>query len=549
MDQHATPMVPLANTNVRLSVGADSYVGDTDVNGMVTFIYDAPTDFANQPVVVQLTDASRAWQGSGNAGMATHIAIPVAGEFRLTVELYMHKPGTGAIQCPSTWASLLELQTTSASALRDCPLACETDHTLTVGLASWLPTSTVEISIDGHRSAINKGSASHADVTWHCETMNQLRLQVTRHAAQVCVRFCFHFHQVLVVGEGVGFEYTMGLASKYADPRGHHGFRWIIASQYDVTDIASLPRKETLKDWKTGQMRPNLDLKQLVQAACNHNLINHGQKFDATDAAHWTAAEKAYGRFDAVIFNNPHPGYGLHMCEVLGLAAAQAPYSKKNGRAISVYSFGYQSTLTQAQLRNFKSAANPRLFSVQRKFVRGNATAELDYRNGPNQAIASQYDPTNTTRSQLDVHTAFRYENSQPIDQNVYGTSDESCRDQEQYCSVVDTLGLQQFLLRCYRYYGPTVLKRGGSLYVNGSNQWAHILTTEFDFKDGETVTHIAAMHNVGKWWSLALPHEYFVHYRSNFTSTLHHPSWYSDPDFAPAEPNIKNATVYEIQV
>jgi hypothetical protein len=87
MDQHATPLLPLANTSVRLTVGDDSHVCDTDVNGVVTFIYDAPTDFANQPVVVQLTDASRVWQGSGNAGMATHIAVPVAGEFRLTVEL------------------------------------------------------------------------------------------------------------------------------------------------------------------------------------------------------------------------------------------------------------------------------------------------------------------------------------------------------------------------------------------------------------------------------------------------------------------------------
>lgn len=574
MNKHAVPVGVMANANVRVSVGTDTHTLDTDANGMVTFIYNAATDFSRKKVQVQLTDATLAWQGEGDSGTQTQLRVPIEGKFVLEVELYTSKPGTGTIPWPHAWAVPPALQVVStnglgagnstiafaastdatpASEIRKRSLACNTEHTLTAGFPSCLDSSTARIWVDEQAADVSTDEGSHADVTWIGTGKNALRVRARRNGAVVRVRFCLDFRQALVVGEGTGFEYTMGLASKYADANGAKGFRWVVATQYDVIDPTTLPRRVKIKNWQTGANIDDADLQRLVQTACARNLIIHRVQFDATNAAHWAAAETRYGRFDAVLFNNPHPGYGMHMCEVLGLTTAvdedSDRLSKKNGRAISVYSFGYPATLNPAQLRRFQTAIEPWAFKTQRQFMRGNGANELDYRNVPGMAIGTQYDPANTDILVLDIENAFRYEqDGSAIDHGWYGEPGEmGSIKSKQYRSVVDTLGLQQFLLRSYRYHGLSVIKAGGALLVNGSSQWADVLTHGFHFRVGPALHHVGAMRNAGKWGGRA-PHEYFVHYRTNFTSTSHHPSWYSNTEFAPFEPGIVNANVYEFK-
>lgn len=567
-NRHAFGAPPLANTQVQVAVGPQQHTLDTDGNGLITFVYEANADFANQGVQVVVTDAARGWRGQGNTGNLTQVSVTVSGRFQLTVELYTHKPGTGAMAWVHAWTNNLNLtcattppggaaanqniafqangNNPAADEIQNSPLDCVSAHVLNVEFFGFLNTSTVEIWTEGTQRVVGVNDATHDDVTFRGSAGNGIRLAVTRHGAAVRVRFTFRFPQVLIVGEGTHFEYAVGLASKYADALANpEGFRWIVATQYDVTPVGNVSTDLRIRNWQNNHWINHANQRQNVRNALAKNLINHNAQFDATNAGHWAGTLGAYGAFDAAVFNNPHPGYGMHMCEVLGLSPHH-PFHRKNGRAISVYSFGYAQALDAQALQPYTGHAHPEYYATQRTFVRGNQVGQLNYQNSRDTAIQHQHDAVHTTARNLRIRDAFVYYNAQQIDGDWYGQDGEFPNDQyNHYQSNVDTLGLQGYLLRCYRYHGMSVLKNGGWLYVNGSQTWNAALTAQFSFQHNAANHNVAAMVNIADWPTHAT---YFVYYRTNFTSTDHHPSWYSDPNFYPGEPNIANARVFGVQ-
>ncbi|MFY0563048.1 hypothetical protein ACN28E_04330 [Archangium lansingense] len=561
---HNTPA--LADTQVRVTVGAETHTVTTDGSGLVTFVYEAAADFANAAVRVELTDDARRWFGTANVGGAptntTQLAIPVSGEFQLTVEVWTHKPGTGAMAWPRAWTPALNLScstTPPGGAAADTDIAfqasggatptvqiinhrlsCAAVHELSVGLFGFIADdSRVQVWTEGTERAVGDDDATHDHATFRLVADNGLRLSVSRHDRAVRLRFDFRFPQVLVVGEGTFFEYAVGLANKYedalADPE---GFRWVVATQYDVTNVVDVPDDMQIRNWETGALIAHADQHDRVETALERNLVNHGAQFDATNAGHWANAHGTYGVFDAVVFNNPHPGYGMHMCEVLGLTTAHG-LSRKNGKAISVYSFGYGVALGAAQIDPYRTSPTATHYATQRNFVRGAAVGQLNHQNTRDTNIAFQYSAANTTALPLRIRDAFEYYNATAIAPAWYGRPGEFPNNQvNHYQSNVDSVGLQGYLLRSYRHHGPSVLKNGGWLFINGSAQWAATLTAGFNFG----LLAVPAMTNLASWETHAA---YFVYYRTNFTSTDHHPSWYSAPNFHPGEPNINNARVY----
>ncbi|MCV2355941.1 hypothetical protein LNV09_17505 [Paucibacter sp. B2R-40] len=563
---HHAPGTPvLAHTPVRLDVGPQQHTQPTDANGLITFVYDTAADFANLAVNAELTDPSRLWVGQSNTGLLTQLTVIVAGQFQISVEVYTEKPGIGLMAWPHAWTVGLNLALAStppggapanahiafaangaappADEINNHLLDCASAHQLTVPFIGFLPNSTVELWTEGNPRAVGPLDAAADDATYRTIAANGIRLQVTRRGATLRVRFVFRFPQVMIVGEGTHFEYATGLASKYRNALANPaGLRWVVATQYDVTPILHVSNHLNIRHWQTNVWINNANQRQRVQTALTENLVNHGVQFDATNAGHWNAALLGYGAFDAVVFNNPHPGYGLHMCEVMGLSA-QGGVRFKNGKAISVYSFGYGVALTVLARAPFVNHGQPTHYATQFDFVRGNGGGALNHQNLHTDAVNLQFAPAHTTPMALTIAGAFRYADGQAIDPAWYGIVGEMPADSvDHYRSNVNTVGLQGYLMRCYRYHGPQVLKPGGWLFVNGSNSWNAMLTAGYSIHHAGANHAVPGMTNLASWPTHA---SYFVHYRTNFTSTDHHPSWYSDPAFNPHEPNINNARAY----
>ena len=567
---HAIGSPPLANTELEVSVGAVQARLSTDANGLVTFVYHVAADFAAQAIAVTLTDANRAWVGAAATEAAVMVPVVVAGKFRLSATIHVIKPGADEEDVPwcHAWTENLALTVSSmapgaaavaeevsfeadeqdppADHIEEHELDCVSAHVLHVRLFGALDTSTVDIAIDAAASTpVTVADTVASNVTSRQSGAdNGVRLSCTRHGAAVSIKFVFHFRQVLIVGEGTGFQYALGLAEKYgnalADP---DGFRWVVATQYDVTDPGGLPVDVAALHWDSGVVREHANLRQDVADVMDRNLINHAQQFDATIAGHWQAVGERYGEFDGVVFNNPHPGYGMHMCEVLGLVSA-GPHAAKNGRAISVFSFGFGRQLSAPENLHFRSLKHRGYYSTQRLFVRGNAANKLNHQNVIATNVALQRSAADTAPMALQVSTAFVHASDNSAIGATYGTvGGIAANATDHFCSTVATIGLQGYLLRSYRLHGPSVLKSGGRLMVNGSNAWNDMLTAGFMFRADAGDIDVPAMANGGGW---VADGEYFAHYQSNLTSELIHPSWYSDLGFRAREPNIANAVVFQ---
>ncbi|MGZ5442204.1 MAG: hypothetical protein ACXW5U_19055 [Thermoanaerobaculia bacterium] len=560
----------LANTAVEITVGATPMQNvTTDGNGVVTFTYEAAADFANVDVLVTVAAAARRWPGRASTANAVadddahQLAVTVRGQFRLTALVRVLRPPANEVGWPFAWAANLALtkrstppnaaaattatafaQTGDATPLVTLQLDvdCMTAHELSIPFRGFIAAnSLIRVNVDGAglQAAPTLNAVTVANVTYQrTAATNLLALTVERHGAAVEVRFVFAFQQVLIVGEGDRLEYALGLAAKYGDVLNARGFQWVVATQYDVTNIGALTQDTDVLNWLNGHVRNHVDLRAEVQAAQTKNLIVRGVQFNARTAQHWTDVRNAYGRFDAVVFNNPHPGYGLPMCVVLGLTT-NVQYARKNGKAISVLTFGYGATLTLLEKAQLLAApGNQRgTYGRERWFVR----THLNYWNDVNTAVAEQFRVDDSTARNLTIDDAFSYAdgNDTRINDQTFGLiADMGAGTRSHYESRVDTIGMQGHLLRCYRHFGRGVLKANSHLYINGSAAWAAALTAQFTMA-GQVVP---AMTNVSGW---RIHGTYFVYYYTNFTSALHDPSWYSDPGFNPREPDLGGARCY----
>lgn len=591
----------LANTDIKVRV--EGYPGQdltTDGNGLVTLVYDAAADFANAEVAVFLRVPARLWEGRGTtAGVAANptgvanqtaaqISVPVAGTFTLNVRVTTRRPGEAAdirwVRAWNTLAAQVRRVTTpdgaGADAAVDTNLAgsadpapaveltidnldCVSSHDVSIQriLGVIDASCQVRLSVDGVAKPVASAvSANHDQVQYSRQADRVLRLAVERHGAVIDVEYFVQFKQFLIVGEGTSYEYAVNLAQKFGDASNvDNKFKWIVVTQYDVVLPGAVSDNMTVLNGADGAEIQNHNQRQSVQAALAKNMIRRNTQFDATTQAHWQNVLATYGAFDACIFNNPHIGYGMHMCVVMGLTQWQAGnsvaagrarnFANKNGMAVSVYSLGYNGApLSRLQLNPLLGPAGHKhpmatVNSVgrQRTFVRGNGGGHLNHQNAPNTAVVGQYDPADCSAVNIDIQAAFVYESNGNAIVN-YGALNEFANNNAQthYSSMSDTLGLQGYLLRCYRHYGPAVLRAGGWLYLHGSVIWNRELTAAFTFG----VTNVPAMANLRAWSGT----ETFVYYNTNFTSNDHHPSWYSQWDFRPGEPNIEGARIFERQ-
>ena len=564
----------MGGVQVRVTVGAENHELDTDQHGLVTFVYEQVDDLHDHNVEVRLTD-DRGWEGSRPTAQAQvannvhQVAVTVQGTFSIKVNVATLKPGEGQILWSLDWTDNLQLrlaatppggranvsnvgfrrtsQENPSAFVASAAQRCMTRFKLSVGFRGFLNDGTrIRMRINGQGGPVDTNERTHDGVTFKSVEDNGLELTVRRHGTKIEVCFVFAFPQVLIIGEGTNFEYAVGLATKFGDALNDRGFKWVVATQYDVTPVHDVPENMRIRNWQNNNWINGANQRQNVQNAQVKNLVIRNAQFDATNANHWTGIRDAYGRFDAVVFNNPHPGYGMHMCSVMGLTTHEA-HRDKNGRCISVYSIGYHNTLTDVQRNAFTGFDFPERCTHHRRFVRTNNHNCLNYQNDTATQLDFQYEDNDSTMRAVTIAQGFQYREGGDVIGVGYGTANEFQRyhQERHYRSCIDTIGLHEYLLRAYRHHGRMVLKPGGWLMINGSQIYNDRLTVQFTFNDGENDHVVPAMTNYCLWRDYDAT---FVWYNTNFTSMRHHPSWYAKIDFNPGEPNLGTSRCYRWQ-
>jgi len=385
---------------------------------------------------------------------------------------------------------------------------------------------TIKVPVEG---AIPEATTVQFDIPEQAEVEHSLedgvvKLKVNTPGVRVAVRFKLSFEKVFIVGEGNGFAYAIPLAQKYHGPGGKYDDlrsesndcpypnkkakttrKWIIASQYDVNQPTS-----------------GVD-----------NLFVHrddegpGGQFNALLKSHWDRVKDTFGAdFEAILFNNPHPGYGEHMVEVMGTKVDE----ELRGKYISVHTFGStrlvalkapNSEETSGELQTFRDLSpSPGDADKQRGYVQttlgivqDGSNKVLDFADVPptEHTIRGVFSPT------VDYeHNALNFKAAET-----------------HYNPVAATNGLKYLLLARYRQYGKSLLKGGGFLCINGSTA----------IKDDLKALNLdSSVKSKGKW----IDHKhYFVRYETNYTSEEIHPSWLAHTEFDPGEPELDNARVY----
>jgi hypothetical protein len=148
--------------------------------------------------------------------------------------------------------------------------------------------------------------------------------------AKVTLYLQFVYPMVFIVGEGPKFPYAIGLAKRYSlgEPAALRTLpkqedadapdtpvsqlrKWVVVSQYDVFDAPTtdLPRTLYFYEDPDNDRSPKNNRDGWEKPKC----------FNVRIKKCWEDLLKKFQPFDAIIFNNPHPGYGLHRCNVFGL--------------------------------------------------------------------------------------------------------------------------------------------------------------------------------------------------------------------------------------
>ena len=246
-----------------------------------------------------------------------------------------------------------------------------------------------------------------------------------------------------------------------------------------------------------------------------------------------------YGRFNAIIFNNPHPGYGMHRCNVFGLRDANRG---EPGKYISVHSLGYGNTLSSENVTKFRDYGKI-VQNSRGKWVKG-GRPRYDMERADNQRYFLQTD-VGCVRTGTDSVSDWADDGSdasRSISSSFAALTDggTAFRDRvAHYEESRDTIGLWASILRCFRLNGNGALKDGGALYLHGTRHFGNQCASG---------RHLDGFSFVGTWSDSgdALANIYYANYPTNFTSDTFHPSWFADVTFGPREPNLSEALCYK---
>ena len=406
--------------------------------------------------------------------------------------------------------------------------------------------TTVQVKVN--TNAVDVTTADRAVTRDHVKVVrtaaNLVKLTVDRGAPAVEVTWLLEYPKVFIVGEGPSFPYAIGLAKRYAKGEAAASRtigtklnakapatalsdvrKWIVVSQFDVhAPPTTLP--------------PNLIV---YRDAVLRDFSNNLGCFDVRKQVCWTRMTTIYGRFEAIIFNNPHPGYGMHRCNVFGLRDG---HTGEPGKYISVHSLGWGNTLSGPNVGTFRTYGNIVQNSRGKwiKSSRGTPTRDMELagnqryflqtdvvcvRPGTDSVVDFGDDGSDTNRSISSSFTAL-----------TDGGTAFSSRVTH-YQESRDTTGLWASILRCYRLNGNAALKDGGALYLHGTRNFGNLCGRG---------KHLEGFALAGTWSDdgNAGAYIYYANYPTNFTSDTFHPSWFADVTFGPGEPNLSDALCYK---
>jgi hypothetical protein len=405
--------------------------------------------------------------------------------------------------------------------------------------------STAAVKVNG--TAVDVATANtpvtRDNVTVTRTALNKVTVTAASGCPEVEVDFKLQYPKIFIVGEGPLFPYAIGLAKRYAKGESAAArtlaaradakapdtvlsdFRkWIIASQFDVHPDpgGTLPR--------------NL---YVYRDSTNTDFSGNVGCFDVRKRACWGRLTNLLGTFDALIFNNPHPGYGMHRCDVFGLKTDR---EGPPGKYISVHTLGYGNTLSSGQVAQFRRGGG--IVQDRGKWVQGrsgtlNVNQAANQRSFVQTVLAYVGDGTNSTSDYANDGT----DTAQNITACFTALTDSATRFQGRvthYKERLSTTGLWGSILECYRINGNAALKAGGALYLHGSNNFANAdLTDPGGYLDG--------FASAGTWSDSgqAAANIYYANYATNFTSDTFHPSWFALVTFGPGEPGLRKAQCY----
>lgn len=590
-DAHAAAW--LGDKSLKVKVGTTGEVTHaTDSNGYFTLIYDGDGDLPADDVAVVWDENKRSGKKKINAATLQStlfdgrlriysLTIPVAGTFTLEIDIKAWRPWKTATdfagqhvelkgaqakldwQEPPGTAKTLNALIKAANSdayqtFSKADLPCGTDVTITcvipgsAGYLSWVKVG------DSDTYTAAKSTAATADgVTFTSDdAASRVVVNAANHGTRVRVFIGHEFKKVFIAGEGTSFDYAVGLAEVFQSmsPTGT-GVLWVYASQYDVTPVGNLSTRRDAMNPATGAAQRAINQRTRVAAAMAINLFivktttaddagNVG-RFDVTDAAHWAALTQSHATFDATIFNNPHPGYGVHAAIVFGLTANE----RRDGRYVIVHTIRYNipavAAVSDAAWDTLLQHITGKRFDVQQPFVRGLGATSLGYANRPSATLPTwNLDGTLANKS---IDEAFEYTDGSAIGADpeqttsYYGGATEFRNHwTDHYQPKITTVGLHAHVIRSYRRRAPSVLKTGGRVLIHGSQSYAGDLTAEVKKEDGNTVLAEAMIDN--QLWS---DNDYFVHYPTNFTSSRFHPSHFQSGYHPKHEPSLRSARQY----
>ena len=503
---------------------------ETDEHGYITLVFTKGTDLGRVTVFVEDTED----QWSGTAGAAQEASgneysseVLLTGTWSLSVQVHDMRPrGVAGAPIALKKIPLVLLgpkpgdaqageTTDDGEAWTKDGLRCEMGYMISVsdGLGAIVENSTVSVRVNGNPVPNVGGNQAQteANVTVRRTNNNALTIEAMPNGAQVDVDFQLKFPTVFIVGEGPSFPYAIQLAIRFGKGQWPRNLtrtaegapatslaqqrKWIIASQYDVHAPPAHPPDNLF-----------------VYRDAGRNDVGNVGRFDVRDRQGWTRLAGAAGQFDlfdAMVFNNPHPGFGMHYSEVKGV--------RRNGlerQYISVHSIGWNNTLNGAALQTFKDLADNATAQVQKQFLNDRGCNQ-----DGNDDIHDWLDDGTTPN--ITIPNAFA-----AIDQAAVAFNQRVTH----YTFRRQTTGVWFSILRCYCRNGTAALKAGGEMYVNGSQT----------FQSAVDNGHLRNFEN-GVTWSTG---QYYANYRTNFTSDTFHPSWF-EQGWNPGEPNLANALYY----
>lgn len=561
----------LKNTKVQISVnGGKPYDVPTDSDGLIWLEFDPEDDLAK--VKVSINDSDKGLRGIAGTAQpakksdnkyyqsnaillgtwkllvsvldATQKADgkPIQPELKLKkVQLDIKGAGITKKDAPRT-------QDDGASYSKD-DMKGATEYTISVPdiFGAILKECAAKMRLnDQEEKDISTDTLTLQNVTVSRTKDNLVKVSVERGSPKVEIRFLLKFPKVFIVGEGPEFPYAIGLAKKYAkgesessrklrrravrnapDTKLSEERKWVIVSQFDIHSKPAgndLPgnllvyRDTVLKDDSNKQGR-----------------------FDVRDQQCWKRLVKIYGPFDAIIFNNPHPGYGMHRCDVFGL---RKDHRGLPGKYISVHSIGWEKTLSEDEINLFRGYGNMSRNRYGRLVAGDNPGYNMN--RADNQRYFLYNDircfkfGTNSLNTFSDDGTVERVSIVKaftPLEEEERVPFEDRCTHYEESQNAT---GLWGSILKCYRLNGAEALKSGGSLYLHGSESFSRI-TREGNLMEG--------FIQIGTWSDASNKDAsiYYANYKTNFTSTSFHPSWFAKILFDPGEPNLKKANCFRL--